>query len=155
MEFLKVSCPCTYHQVDAPVSSCSCVFPTILGIKCHCFPFVTESFCFPVQYEYIKYSLLILVLRTFNSHVDLFIGELFETLQIQAFFFFSYILICDSDNGVTSRAGIVLYCIVLYCGRVPAANAPGCTAAEGLLYKPWSLVVRTCTARCLHQRPQQ
>ena len=44
-------------------------------------------------------------------------------------------------------------CIVLYCGRVPAANAPGCTAAEGLLYKPWSLVVPTCTARCLHQRP--
>ena len=42
-----------------------------------------------------------------------------------------------------------LYCIVLYCGRVPAANAPGCTAAEGLLYKPWSLVVPTCTARCL------
>ena len=41
----------------------------------------------------------------------------------------------------------------LYCGRVPAANAPGCTAAEGLLYKPWSLVVPTCTARCLHQRP--
>ena len=30
---------------------------------------------------------------------------------------------------------------------------PGCTAAEGLLYKPWSLVVPTCTARCLHQRP--
>ena len=48
---------------------------------------------------------------------------------------------------------IVLYCIVLYCGRVPAASAPGCTAAEGLLYKPWSLVVPTCTARCLHQRP--
>ena len=46
-------------------------------------------------------------------------------------------------------------CIVLYfyCGRIPAANAPGCTAAEGLLYKPWSLVVPTCTARCLHQRP--
>ena len=43
--------------------------------------------------------------------------------------------------------------IVLYCGRVPAANAPGCTAAEGLLYKPRSLVVPTCTARCLHQRP--
>ena len=41
----------------------------------------------------------------------------------------------------------------LYCGRVPAANAPGCTAAEGLLYKPWSLVVLTYTARCLHQRP--
>ena len=30
---------------------------------------------------------------------------------------------------------------VLYCGRVPAANAPRCTAAEGLLYKPWSLVI--------------
>ena len=28
--------------------------------------------------------------------------------------------------------------IVLYRGRVLAANAPGCTAAEGLLYKPWS-----------------
>ena len=42
---------------------------------------------------------------------------------------------------------------VLYCGRVPAANAPGSTAAEGLLYKPWSLVVPTCTASCLHQRP--
>ena len=24
---------------------------------------------------------------------------------------------------------IVLYCIVFYCGRVPGANAPGCTAA--------------------------
>ena len=44
-------------------------------------------------------------------------------------------------------------CIVLYCGRVPAVNAPGCTAAECLLYKPWSLVVPACTARCLHQRP--
>ena len=41
---------------------------------------------------------------------------------------------------------------VLYCGRVLTANAPGCTAAEGLLYKPWSLVVPTCTTRCLHQR---
>ena len=37
---------------------------------------------------------------------------------------------------------------------VPVANASWCTAAEGLLYKPWSLVVPTCTARCLHQRPQ-
>ena len=43
--------------------------------------------------------------------------------------------------------------IVLYCGRFPAANASGCSAAEGLLYKPWSLVVPTCSARCLHQRP--
>ena len=57
--------------------------------------------------------------------------------------------------------GVEHYCItvnipgqtVLYCGRVSAANAPGCTAAEGLLYKHWSLVVPTCTARCLHQRP--
>ena len=47
----------------------------------------------------------------------------------------------------------VLYLMVFYCGRVPAANAPGYTAAEGLLYKPWSLVVPTCTVRCLHQRP--
>ena len=43
--------------------------------------------------------------------------------------------------------------IVLYCGRIPAANFLGCTAAEGLLYKPWSLVIPTCTARWLHQRP--
>ena len=42
--------------------------------------------------------------------------------------------------------------ILLYCGRVPAANAPGCTVAEGLLYKPWSSVVPTCSDRCLHQR---
>ena len=47
----------------------------------------------------------------------------------------------------------LLYCIALYCGRVPAANGPGCTAAEGLFYKPWSLVVPTCTARSCHQRP--
>ena len=37
---------------------------------------------------------------------------------------------CNDD------AVIVADDIVLYCGRVPAANAPGCTAAEGLLYKP-------------------
>ena len=41
----------------------------------------------------------------------------------------------------------LLYCIVLYCGRVPAANA------SELLYKPWTLVVHSCIARCLHQRP--
>ena len=35
---------------------------------------------------------------------------------------------------------VAAYCIV-YCGRVPTAEAPGCTAAKGLLYKPWSLVV--------------
>ena len=39
---------------------------------------------------------------------------------------------------------------VMLCGRVPAANAPGCTVAWGLMYKPWSLIVPTCTARCLH-----
>ena len=43
--------------------------------------------------------------------------------------------------------------IVFYCGRVPAANAPEYTAAEGLLYKPWSLVIPTYTASCLHRRP--
>ena len=48
---------------------------------------------------------------------------------------------------------IVASITFVVCSRVPAANAPGCTAAEGLLYKPWSLVVPTCTARCLHQRP--
>ena len=41
----------------------------------------------------------------------------------------------------------------MLCVRVPAANATECTAAESLLYKPWSLVVPTCTARCLHFRP--
>ena len=46
-----------------------------------------------------------------------------------------------------------VWSVVLYCGRVPASSAPGRTAAEGLLYKPWSLVFPTCTARCLHQRP--
>ena len=45
--------------------------------------------------------------------------------------------------------GALLYCILLYYGRVPATNAPGCTAVEGLLYKRWSLVVPICTARCL------
>ena len=33
--------------------------------------------------------------------------------------------------------------VVLCCSRVPAANAPECTAAQGLLYKPWSLVIPT------------
>ena len=44
----------------------------------------------------------------------------------------------ERNTGLSTK-----YCIVLYCGRVPAANAPGCTAAEGLLYKPWSLVFPT------------
>ena len=58
------------------------------------------------------------------------------------------------DFVLSKHPSFLFLCgIVLYCGRVSAANAPGCTAAEGLLYKPWSLVVPTCTARCLHQRP--
>ena len=59
------------------------------------------------------------------------------------------------SNFITNKNVInnTVYCIVLYFGRVRAANAPGCTVAESLLYKPWSLVVPTCTARCLHQRP--
>ena len=36
--------------------------------------------------------------------------------------------------------------VMLYCGRVPAVNAPVCTAAEGLLYKPWSSCFPICTA---------
>ena len=43
--------------------------------------------------------------------------------------------------------GLDLKLAVLYCGRVPAANAPWCTAAEGLFYKPWSLVIPTCSER--------
>ena len=58
----------------------------------------------------------------------------------------------DASMEMSTGLHLVLR-LYLYCGRVPAANAPGCTAAEGLLYKPWSLVVPTCTARCLHQRP--
>ena len=44
----------------------------------------------------------------------------------------------------------VLYCIVL---RSRQLMPPGCTAAEGLLYNPWSLVVPTCTARSLQTGP--
>ena len=52
-------------------------------------------------------------------------------------------------NYLVGTGVFVVLCTVLYCGRVPAASAPGCTAAEGLLYKPWSLFVPPC----LHQRP--
>ena len=41
------------------------------------------------------------------------------------------------NNKFQNTTCTVLYCIVLYCSWVPAASAPGCTAAEGLLYKPW------------------
>ena len=61
-------------------------------------------------------------------------------LGIQHAMVMNYIVTCGLSSSV------------LYCGRVPAANAPGRTAAEGLLYEPWSLVVPTCTDRCLHQR---
>jgi hypothetical protein len=76
-----------YHQVDVPVSS-TCLYPTILRIKRHCFlltsqwVFVTEGSCRLCAWNVIMYSVLILVLRTLNSHVGLFIGGLFETLQI-------------------------------------------------------------------------
>ena len=59
----------------------------------------------------------------------------------------------DLYTAMAYFLGLHVACIVLYCDRIPTANAPGCTAAEGLLYKPWSLVILTCTARCLHQRP--
>ena len=38
-------------------------------------------------------------------------------------------------QNVQSQSAWEVQCIVLYCGRVPAANATGSTAAEGLLYK--------------------
>ena len=57
------------------------------------------------------------------------------------------------DFRIFSSSSVSYTFIVFYCGRVPLANAPGCTAAEGLLYKPWSLVFPTYTARCLHQIP--
>ena len=60
----------------------------------------------------------------------------------------------QSELSSTDMFNVLIYSdFVLYCGRVPAANAPGCTAAEGLFYKSWSLVFPTSTARCLHQRP--
>ena len=53
----------------------------------------------------------------------LFLDDLsFSPVCVQVFQLISFINVCR-----------ILYCIVLYCGRVPAANAPGCTAAEGLL----------------------
>ena len=45
--------------------------------------------------------------------------------------------------GETGSLKVYKYRIVLYCGRVPATNAPGCTAPDGLLYKPWFLAVRS------------
>jgi hypothetical protein len=84
---LKVSSHYMYHQVDVPVS-CTCLYPTILRIKPHCFlltsrwVFVTEGFCRFCARNVIMYNVLILVLRDLNSPVDVFIGELFETLQI-------------------------------------------------------------------------
>ena len=59
---------------------------------------------------------------------------------------------CSLYEVYTLRTVCVSEGFVLYCGRVPAANALGCTAAEGLLYNPWSLVLPTCIARCHHQR---
>jgi hypothetical protein len=76
-----------FHQVDVPVS-CTCLYPTILRIKRHCFlstsrwVFVKEGFCCLCTRNIIMYNVLILVLRDLNSRVGLFMGEMFETLQI-------------------------------------------------------------------------
>ena len=53
-------------------------------------------------------------------------------------------------NTAFTKKTLPLYCIAVGSRRL---MPPGCTAAEDLLYKPWSFVVPTCTARCLHQRP--
>ena len=56
------------------------------------------------------------------------------------------LIICPLDLKVLFLFLIVrtrIFCIVLYCDMVPAANAPGCTAAENLLYKPWSFFSRS------------
>ena len=41
------------------------------------------------------------------------------------------------EDSQVSKQAVVVW-LVMLCGRVQAAKAPGCTAAEGLLYKPWS-----------------
>ena len=70
---------------------------------------------------------------------------------------FTYCGLINNNNSTMIKLGEIIMNILcqlytLYGDRVPAANTPGCTAAEGLLYKPWFLVVPTFTARCLHQR---
>jgi hypothetical protein len=76
-----------YHQVDVPVS-CTRLYPTILRIKRHCFlltsqwVFVTEGFCCLCDWNVIMCNILIVVLRDLDSNLGLFIGKLFETLQI-------------------------------------------------------------------------
>ena len=42
---------------------------------------------------------------------------------------------------------------VLYCGKVPAANAPRMHCSLRLIVQTLALVIPTYTARCLHQRP--
>ena len=92
VDFLKVSSHYMYQQVNVPVS-CTCLYPRILRIKRHCFllqsrwVFVTEGFCRLCSRSVVMYNALILVLRDLNSHFGLFIGELFETPQIQALIF--------------------------------------------------------------------
>ena len=58
-------------------------------------------------------------------------------------------VMCNTIKATSKTPAISVYFreiiheskICMYvCGRVPAANAPGCIAAEGLLYKPWSSV---------------
>ena len=41
-------------------------------------------------------------------------------------FLWQYFLLIIHNHPI-----ILCHVFVLYCGRVPAANAPGCTAAEG------------------------
>ena len=41
----------------------------------------------------------------------------------------SLFMICATTVSVVCTSNCRMNCIVLYCGRVPTANAPGCTAA--------------------------
>ena len=96
----------------------------------------------------------------FNNKSELNVRYNFRILNLFYVFLFFKLLSGEMKNTHNSfnsgnlEPSAWLLCIVLYCGRVPMVNPPPrCTAAEGLLYEPWSSVVPTCAARCLHQRP--
>ena len=55
----------------------------------------------------------------------------------------------ETDKGNTDYGVIVLYCIVVGSRRL----MPPMHCSLRPIVKPWSLVVPTFTARCLHQRP--
>ena len=102
-----------------------------------------------------KIMMIIMCCGGLMPSVQMMVGQwkfCFEILRL-----FGIFLPCVLKNHTLSFGESVIRpfrtTIVLYCGSVPAANAPGCTAAEGFLCKPWSLFVPTCTTRCLHQRP--